>query len=401
MSKEYKIMYLCCYLCFWGAIISSCASHITNAYPSPALYDLDVLYDMKNNSHNYPQLADFFKEADSIALLSPVSVMSKRKTFAPNKHFYCSISRYSWPVGSDSAGKYKIIDGKCNPEYADFDGATLESLAHRLQCLSVAFFLTNNHTYKVAFEDQIKCWFIVRRTRMLPNFEYAHVLPGSNHNMGQVYGLAELSRFTKIIESILLYNNVVGIGDTEKRKLTDWFTDFQRWLICSDQWNYIYNDNHNNITSSSFMAMVEISMITQNIKLIEKLYQVYGKQVIDAQIDAHGRQPTELSRSAGFGYSVENLHEIVDFCIVMEKMDFPLYKNYKLKIDAAFCYLKQFVNNHERFPYSQNAPWKLYEERLQKDIIRLLKLTNKHYVNLNQCSTTNTWNSSTILNLVY
>ena len=199
----------------------------------------------------------------------------------------------------------------------------------------------------------------------------------------------------------LLYNNVVGIGDTEKRKLTDWFTDFQRWLICSDQWNYIYNDNHNNITSSSFMAMVEISMITQNIKLIEKLYQVYGKQVIDAQIDAHGRQPTELSRSAGFGYSVENLHEIVDFCIVMEKMDFPLYKNYKLKIDAAFCYLKQFVNNHERFPYSQNAPWKLYEERLQKDIIRLLKLTNKHYVNLNQCSTTNTWNSSTILNLVY
>lgn len=86
----------------------------------PAIYDLEALDDIKKNSDNYQQLPLFFKEADSVARLKPLTVVNKNKSFAPSKNYNCSISRYAWPDSENPMGSYVIKDGLTNPEYYEF-----------------------------------------------------------------------------------------------------------------------------------------------------------------------------------------------------------------------------------------------------------------------------------------
>ena len=346
-----------------------------HAKSQPSIYNLDVLNDIKLNPNKYSNRALFLKETDSIVELAPLSVTDKKKTYAPNNHYYCSISRYAWPDTNNPLGPYVIKDGQSNPEYSDYDGEKLDELAKRLQYLCVAYYITERSDYKRAAINQLKVWFIDKRTRMLPNFEYAQVQPGHNNNKGQSYGLVELSRFTKIVESVMLLDTAGGISRRERRRLKIWFDDFQAWLLKSKQWNYISNSNNNNITSSGYLALVEMSLFIDNLQVANRLANEYKEKIIDAQIEEDGRQPAELRRTIGFGYSVENLKEIVDFCLVMENMGGHFYNDNQQRIDAAFSYLVQFVDNHKEFPYQQEAPWSLYEKRLQKNMKRLTRFS--------------------------
>jgi hypothetical protein len=366
----------------------------------PAIYNQGVLNDIKNNPHGYPQLDAFLKKADGILAQKPLSVIDKKKTFAPNKHFYCSISRYSWPDPNNPNGPYIIKDGINNPEYADYDGTALETLAERLQYLCVAYYLTGRAAYRRAVSKQLNVWFLDKKTRMKPNFEYAQVQPGYNDNKGQSYGLAELSRFTKIVESLMLFDCAQGLSKKERRKLKAWFSDFQDWLLNSRQWHIISKANNNNITSSGYLALVEMSLFTGDTRVASQLAGEYKERVIEKQIEDDGKQPAELKRADGFGYSVGNLEEIIDFCLVMENMGSHFYKENQNKIDAAFGYLYQFVNNHEAFPYQQNASWGFYEKRLLKNMKRLSRFSVND-TNIETKAEQIELKDSPILNLVY
>ena len=312
-------------------LFPSITSFALYAKTMPSIFNMEALKAIKSTPNNYPQLTQFLRDADSIVSLKPLSVLDKKRSFIHNKHYYCSISRYAWPNPSSPNGPYIIKDGIGNPEFSDYDGVALETIASRLKHLAVAYYLTGNNNYRNAAVNQIKIWFLDKRTRMLPNFEYAQVLPGYDNNKGQSYGLAELSRFTIIIESIMLLDQAKGLNRKEKRKLKAWFADFQKWILGSKQWHIISKVNVNNITSSSYLALAEMSLLTENRRIATKLTEEYKEKVIEKQIEEDGKQPSELTRTVGFGYSVGNLEGIIDFCLVMESLGCHVYRNNKKK----------------------------------------------------------------------
>lgn len=369
------------------------------AQAAPAIYNIEALNSIRDNKKD-GRLTVLLEEADNIVSLQPLSVFDKKKSFGPNKHYYSSISHYAWPDADKPNGPYVIKDGQNNPEYAEYDGDALDKLAYRLEHLCTAYYITGNSAYKRAVEKQLKVWFLNKKTRMLPNFEYAQVLPGHNDNKGQTYGLAELSRFTVILESIMLFDYSKGLNEREKRKLKAWFNDFQEWLLKSRQWHIITKVNDNNITSSSYLALVEMSLFIGNKRVADKLANDYKERIIDAQIDDEGKQPAELRRTVGFGYSVGNLEEIIRFCLVMENLGVPLYKENQNKIDKAIEYLYQFVDNHDAFPYQQTASWGWYEDRLRKIIMCLSRLTADD-TKTKKMADSLEWDGNTILDVVY
>lgn len=346
------------------------------ARDTPSIYNLNKLDDIKKFPKKYDSLPTFLKEARIIAKEKPLTVIDKEITFAPTMNYYCSISRYFWPNPDDPEGPYIIKDGIFNPEFSRYDGEKLEQLATKFQYLSTALYITGDVEFREACVSQIKVWFLDEKTKMLPNFEYAQVLKGVNKNKGQSYGLAELSRFLKIIESIMLLDHVMKLDEDVMNGVKEWFQEFLTWILDSHQWA-IQSKSKNNITSTSYVTLVEMALFVDNLHIANKLAKEFKKRVLDVQIDKGGKQPAELERTLAYGYSVGNLNVIVDFCLVMENLGGHFYKDNQKVIDSAFAYLYKFVGHRDSFPYQQISAWDYYENSLLKNMTRLCRMEGK------------------------
>lgn len=350
----------------------------TGAYTSirPALYDINKLNELKEKGPDDIFVASFLVDAIKLLGAKPLSVVGKTKSFSKNPHDYCSIAPYSWPDDNNPNGAYITKDGKTNPERNLYDRPKLDQLANRLQILSIAYYITQDMAYYDAFVKQIKTWFLDNETYMEPNFDYAQVVKGLNDNKGQTYGLCELELFTPIIESILLVNNVKMLDRSIIKNLESWFSHFLSWILQSSQWDSVSKSN-NNIIAGCYVAMVEMVRFTGNKKLVKRMGKEYTERILNVQIDEEGKQPAELRRTIGFGYSVANLKNIVDFALIMENAGVKYYRKNQTRIDAAFVYLLQFVGNHEAFPYKQEASWDYYEDRLKVNAARLQRMSSR------------------------
>lgn len=347
----------------------------TKSKPRPAIYNIERLkelrYEFKKGS---PRMATFLAKADKVIIAKPVSVMDKEKSFVSDKHYYCSISRYAWPSEEDST-IYIIKDGVTNPEYKGFDLQKLELLRDRLKTLSVAFYITLDKRYYNAFVEHLYVWMLNEETYMRPNMMYSEVLPGSTINMGMPYGLVELERFTPIIESICLVQTVKKFDRYIIKGVAQWFDEMLSWTLDSEQWREISKkSNSNNIVAGLYVTLLEMARFTDNKDLVRKLSREFKEQILDVQIDDEGKQNAELRRAQGYGYSVANLNNVVDFCLILEQSGIHFYKDNQQKIDKAFDYLFQFVGNQESFPYQQLTGWDYYEQMLKRNSLRLSRM---------------------------
>ena len=345
------------------------------AVPKPSLYDLKKLNELRKKEVDDSTVVMFLNEAYRICNDKILTVIDKPYSFSNNPHDYCSLARYSWPDENNPKGPYITKDGKTNPEIKLFDRPKLEELANRLQKLSIAFYITRNHIYYDAFVKNIKTWFIDKDSYMEPNFVFAQVEKGHNNNKGQSYGLCEMDVFTPIIESVLLINVVKPIDNELMNNLIKWYSLFLEWLLDSSQWAAVSMTN-NNIVASCYVSIVEMARFTGNKRLVKQISNTYTR-IINTQISDDGRQLAELKRTIAFGYSVANLNNIVDFALIMEQSGGKFYKHNQRRIDSAFDYLLQFIDNHGAFPYKQEASWDYYENKLKLNYERLNRLTTK------------------------
>lgn len=288
---------------------------------------------------------------------------------------------------------------KTNPEFDDYNRPNLDNLAIRLKTLGVAFYITRDERYYSAFCKQLNAWFFDKETYMEPSMEYAQVIKGHNHNKGTVYGLVDLNQFTPVIESIFLVQMEKDLGEELNRRLQGWFSSMLAWVINDGRLEQL-KKTPNNIISSLYVCFLEITRYTGNIEEAETLVKEYTDVVLNTQIDKEGKQPAELKRVSGFGYSVSNLVNILDFCLIMEQMGHTYYKDNQKKIDSAFSYLMQFVGNHEAFPYVQNGNWEWYEKRFERNLSRLGRLSSRKS-KVKRAALTINISGESVLNYVY
>lgn len=371
------------------------------ALPKPALYDLERLAEVKEKGKNDSLVCVLLKSADGYVDRHPLTVIGKEFSYSQNPHDYCSIAPYSWPNDKNPKGPYVTRDGIINPERNKYDFPKLSKLADRIQVLSVAFYITEDVRYYDAIINNLNSWFINKATYMEPNFSYAQVVKGRNNNLGQPYGLVDMKKLTPIIESVLLVNMVKKLDETLVCELRSWFSLLLSWVIDSQQWSSLTAARGNNIMSSCYVVLAEMARFTCKKDFLEQLASDYSEQVLNSQIDDEGKQPAELRRTNAFGYSVGNLSNIVDFCLIMESGGVPYYKINQKKIDSAFEYLLHFVGNHEEFPYLQIHSWHGYEVTLQWNVGRMKRVKSIDRIEANSPIVVKEIKSDSILNYVY
>lgn len=319
----------------------------------PLIWDMTELEQLKHNI-NSESAHDIIITANKYISLEPVVVTDKKKTFAPNNHYYCSVGIYWWPDPA-RPGKYIQKDGVTNPESMEYDGVRLSELGKRCVFLSKAFYLTRNKQFFNAFVSQIKAWFIDEGTYMLPNFEYTQVIPGDNNNKGRRTGFIDAYGFNAVLESIRLTNSVKKIDKKTMRALQCWFYDFAEW--CENNYGIELSKENNNISLSYDVTMIDMYIFANKKEKAMTLAESFAEKRIITQINEDGSQPAELKRTKAFTYSVANLSQIIDFCYLVRYWDKNYYDKYGERVERAFEYLQTFSDDPSTFPYKQMTEW--------------------------------------------
>ena len=322
----------------------------------PLVWDINSLDHIRQDRAYLNERDSIIKAANQDLSKIPVVVTQKKKTFAPNSHYYCSMGTYWWP-DPENPGKYINKDGVANPETREYDHTKLYELRSRCKNLSEAYYLTRKRKYYKAFLSQIKAWFVAPETYMLPNFEYAQVIPGSDGNRGRSTGLIEAYSFNTVIESIRLVNSVKKIDRRTMRALQAWFGDFATWADKGEFGESMRMAN-NNIGLAYDVTLVNMYLFAGMEERAKEIADQFAEKRINKQITEDGLQPTELRRSRAFSYSVYNLIRIVDFCYLARYWNPHYFQDNSERINKAFIFLGQYLNEPEKFPYKQISSWK-------------------------------------------
>lgn len=306
------------------------------------------------NDRNSEYVQEVIRQADIYCLESPVVVTNKNKTFAPDNHYYCSLSCYWWP-DPQNPGHYINRDGYVNPERDQYDRNKLTVLADRCQVLGKAFYLTQNDKYYHVFIRQLKAWFIDEATFMYPNFAYSQVVPGQRNNKGKSSGTIDAYPFNTVIESIRLVNSVKRIDNKTLSSLQSWFYNFAEWA--SQEYGKIMLNANNNVSLAYDVSLVNMYLFSGNDEKAKIIADSFASRRINNQIEEDGKQPAELKRTKAFSYSLYNLTHIIDFCLLARYWDEDYYEHNGKRVDAAISFLDYYINNKNRFPYQQITSW--------------------------------------------
>lgn len=287
---------------------------------------------------------------------TPVAVTDKITARSGNRQNFESLSIYYWPDPTDPTGPYIVRDGVYNPEYQQYDLPRLRTLVQRLSHLAQAYHLTGERPFLDAYLKQLDTWFVKKRTRMRPDFEYAQFIPGRNNGKGHAAGLIDAYLFNDVVESIRLVESHTSLGSKRSKALRRWFARFAAWMQESPNGRQAAAFKNNigvayDVTLYNFLLFCNAPQAAQ-----ERVAQ-RCLQRIDTQINDRGEQPEELKRPMAFTYSVYNLGHILDFCRMRGEMP--------EKVALALDYLNRYTGRREQFPYQETGDWNYEEKKLQ------------------------------------
>ena len=343
-----------CLLPFLGVLLlyagcAACSKTITH----PLVWNMEELDRIKLNS-NSEYYKSIINKADKFCESKPVVVTDKIKTFAPDNHYYCSMSSYWWPDPQDPA-HYINRDGYVNPERNQYDRNKLTILADRCQTLSKAFFITENEKYYYFYIQQLSAWFTNESTLMYPNFEYSQVVPGQRNNKGKSSGMIDAYSFNTVIESIRLVNSVKKIDFKTLSSLQMWFYNFAEWAL--RVYGGIMQSANNNVSLAYDVTLANMYIFARADEKAKIIADSFASKRINRQIEEDGKQPAELKRTKAFSYSVYNLTHIIDFCLLARYWDKSYYVHNGKRVDAAISFLDYYIDNKNLFPYQQITSW--------------------------------------------
>lgn len=361
-----RIVTLLLYLLIIGITSTNAASFGNNL-----LWDVEELSELRAQGPQNALYQSIITQADKYVQSAPIAVTDKSVTRSGDRHNFEALSVYTWPNPEDPNGPYIVRDGEYNPEYKLYDLPRLNSLADRMRMLSKAFYLTADERYYTALCKQLDVWFINRRTRMNPHFEYNQFIPGRNNGKGNQYGIIDAYNFIDVIEAIYLTEEVSSIGRRRTKAMMRWFGSFAEWMMTSEM-GIAESKVANNHGTAYDVTLFMMCHFAGNDAACNDITSHFAERRINPQIEGDGRQPLELARTKAFFYSIFNLQHMVDFCVIQRRLGNDYLHNEGSKILSAIDYLQQFVGKESDFPYQEIGNWKEQEEELNH-IIKKVK----------------------------
>lgn len=367
------------YLLFF---IACCTLTCINAQPMLwNIKNIDVIRKDKT-SQLYKRI---IQKANQFVDASEINITDKNRQFVNDTHYYVSIGTYWWPDTTTAGVRYVRRDGYINPETQKYDRQKLNTFSERLKYLSLAYYLDPQQKYYDTFVKLLRNWFCNNDTYMYPNFEYAQIIPGQNHNRGRAAGLIEARAFNDVLESIRTIELIKKIDRETMSTIKWWFYEFSNWMIYSE----IGKDEDKALNNQGIaydVLLLNIAHFTNQKNVIERITSSFYHRRLKTQIVENGSMPQELERTNALSYSILNLQFIIDFCIIQQRMGLSYYNQYREVIDKAASFLINSLDEKKKWPYSQLTNVENEKTKLECEVLRLSRLnlsydiSNEHSV---------------------
>jgi hypothetical protein len=322
------------------------------------------------------------KRADALLAMKPVSVMDK--SFTPvsgNKHDYMSQAPYFWYDSSKPNGlPYMRKDGVRNPEIAKITDRTyLGQLENAARILSLTWYFTGQEKYADKSGALIRHWFLDEATKMNPHLEYGQAIPGINTGRG--IGIIETRALVGIADAAGLLAGSKNWKETDINSLQQWYAQYLDWLLTSKNGK----DEHaakNNHGTWYYAQAIDFALFSGNMQKAKELAEE-SKKRLDSQLTKEGKQPLELDRTNGLGYSTMNLRGWFDVATLAEKTGVDLW-NYKTPLGTGIINALDWL-----IPYALGEkPWTYQQiSRYSKNeiypilLLAVRKFKNGNYTN--------------------
>jgi len=387
----------------------ACAMVAMNLYaqlPAVLIYNPVRLATIKKNIQQKDQnsvtmLSALLQQADSMLAMKPVSVMDK--AFTPesgNKHDYMSQAPYFWYDSSKPNGRpYLRRDGERNPEiYKITDRTYLGKLDNACRVLSLAWYFTGNEKYAAKASGLLQTWFIDEATKMNPNLNFGQAVPGINSGRG--IGIIETISLTGIVDAAGLLAGSKAWTKADDEAVKKWYAQYLDWMLTSKNGREEHAAKNNHGTWF-FAQAIEFALFTGNRPKATELI-AESKIRLDSQLTPEGKQPLELERTNGLGYSTMDLHGWFTVATLASKTGVDLW-NYKTSkgagIQTAFDWLLPYAMGEQPWPYQQiskyNAKTEFYPLLLQA----AAQFKDQRY--LDKAASLNKTGNSTLTELLY
>ncbi len=336
--------------------------------PRVFLIDPEVLVETKarvkaGDKTLKPALNKLIAEADKALKAEPNSVMDKRAMpFSLDKHDYMSIRAYRWPDPNHRYGvPYLVRDGVVNPEYYDnkqYDHSNFGKMKKSVSDLARAYYFTEDEKYAEYAINWIRIWFLDPATRMNPHLRYAQAYPGCLGELGT--GIIDATGLPNVVDAIGLLETSKHWTNKDKTGMENWFCQYLKWLRNSEQGQLSYN-THSNHGSSYDKQTTAYALFLGDKALARDILENVKTFRIEKQIEPDGSQPTELSRTKSFGYSLFNLSSMFNLAILGDRVGVDLW-NYKTRktggLKGAMDFLAPYADpeKFKQWPHKQIKP---------------------------------------------
>jgi len=362
------------------------------------------LYRTQPNEHVAAAIKGIIRDADK-KLADPIPDITDKTHVAPSgdKHDYFSMARYWWP-NPKTADHLPYIrqDGKVNPETEDLDRRTLDAMEKMLTVYALAYFYSGNESYAQKGWEILRTWFVDRKTRMNPSLRYSQVRLGHNNNQGSNSGLLDGYSFLIVPDAVDILSASKSAKQKDIAAIRQWFTDYLEWMLTSPQG--VKEDVAENNHGTAYHIQVAVyALFVGNDSVAQPYLNSFVERRIVPQVELDGRQPKELVRTRGYGYSCYNLKHYLDMMDIcrLQGIDLLAHPDMQNRIAKAIDFLTPYLGRPvSAWPFQQIAQW----EKEQQNLCWVLYRANAYFPDKGYMQLFDTYNTakpSTRYYLVY
>lgn len=353
------------------------------------VWNVKTLEKAKNS--NSPAAKSIVREADKQLSVNILTVMDKPMTPpGGDKHDYMSMGRYWWPDPDKKDGlPYIRKDGVVNSEIDKLDRMPLSKMARSVNTLSIAYYLTGDEKYASKAVENLRIWFVDKKTKMNPNMNFGQTIPGRNEGKGRGEGVLDTYSFVDMLDAVELLKNSKSLKNKDIEELKNWFTSYLEWMLTSAI-GQEENDAKNNHGTAFDVQAARYALFVGKNEVARKIVTAFPEKRLFRQIEPDGSQPLELARTTALGYSVFNLTHFIDMTLIAGSMQLNLLelksedgRSIQKAIEFLIPYIGKQVTD---FPYKQIKEWDSVQLKLCWELYRVDKLLKKplyekYYVN--------------------
>lgn len=250
-----------------------------------------------------------------------------------NKNDYTSRAIYYWPKdnlkkNSTKDEIWEYVDGKVNKEsLIETDHNNYYEVLGAIKTLALSFHLFQKDKYAEKTVELIKNWFINKKTRMNPHFNYAQAIPGKNS--GTPSGIIDARGVLWVVDAVNLISKSTYWNDNLDLEFRQWTEKLFEWLLKSD-FGIRESQAKNNHGTFYDLQIIKLSSFLGEYSIAENYIDSVKINRIAHQIEPNGFQTEEMKRTKSNMYAVFNLSALLEIATIARTYEHDLW-NYKAK----------------------------------------------------------------------